>query len=564
MAQLTSVEHVSPYCVKLVMDDPLRNDSELRDTANYVVQGANVVDIDVEYSQRQEYNPSGPIFGGSPRAVYLILDAIPSAGDAGFTVSGHVNIVDFEGFSLTGSEVLSLTVIQSRSITYWDSSGVRTEHTFNELSKIGRARFTDKQPINYSTAHMIGKLNELMSGGLTGKIAVDIDGPLEPEYVNTFSEGAFANPIDPLPGIGETITFEEGAPPYHVDKLWGPSNGTNDLFRSSIPFHPHSCVLIVAEKSAKTTDPDIVDTDRWYAPNSGIDRQIIFRTAPAEGATVLAVYLPRKSLLRIGNEIIAYDECDLSTGSVVIYGRAQISSELQVHSSGDTALDVWAASFVERVEYNALAFGASGRALEYIALDEGSPRSDNTILSDTQLRRMIFHTSITMRGTPSTAREGIRYIYPNFWQNMIVGEDPRWPGCVVIWYSEDKLIGAAYPTTPQVEPWETWLDELSWPDGFPLILIDDTYYRDDAVDDGWYGDYILEDFSEDPAVWPYPVVISGDEIAIIGPVLDVIPPPFTDGVTIDTTYRSLLTRPKALDKVLPAGCGVLVLDYSLL
>jgi len=569
MTQLISTEHVSPACVKLTFDNSLRNDTTLRDLASYAVPGYTVAYVFLPYAQAQEWNPLDPVSenGGSPESVYVVTSEVIASGPllAGMSASGLANILDFDGNNLTGSATISTVIDDLKTITYWSQDGVRTGETFNELGRLGRVAFTEIQPLNYSTAHMIGKVNELLSGGLISNLGSALPGPDEPMTVTTFSPAGFSSPPVTVPGIGDPLTFKDGLVPYHVDKLWGACDGSNRLFRATLPFHTFECVLVVASGRAETADEGIVDSVRWYAPNKGHDRQIMMVEAPPKGAAILAIYLPRKSLIRIGNEIIAYDELDIDTRQAVIYGRAQLMSQLSSHDEGDIVEDVWATSFVSKAEINMLAFGASGRPLEYVAQDHGSPRSDNPTLNDTNLRRMVFHTSVNMRGVTGTVYEAIRYIYPQLWVHIVVGEDPRWPGCVTVWFSNDDQIGdLSWITSPPVEPWETWIDHISWPDGMPIDILEETYYRDDAVDDGFYGDYFLADFTEDPVGWPYPIVLSGPIVSLLGTPAPEIPPPLYDGVNVDTTYRSYIQRPPGLDKALPAGCGVLLLDTALL
>jgi hypothetical protein len=564
---LQTVEHVSPRCVKLTYDAALRNNSALRDPSEYQINGSGITitRVDVEYSQRQPY-VGGGVNGGAPVAVYLILSTNPyTAGSTAAGVDAATTIVDFTGAALGAPDTKTFTPVLYVEPSYWTADGVCTIDTFNELGKEGRSDFTTDQPLNYSTAHMIGKLADMMSGGMIGYLASAIDGPAEPEHITTFSPAGFASTPTSVPGLGSSFTFENAVIPCHIDKLWGNSDGSNRLFRTSISFRSHSCQVILAEGKSDMTEVGVLAADKWHAPNEGDDRQIVLETAPLEGATVLAVYTPQKSLLQIGSEILAYDESDIHAGTAVIYGRGQLSSDLIAHSIGDRVQDVWCASFVSRAEINSLAFGASGRALEYIAQDYGCPRSDNPFLNDTDLRRMIFHTSCTMRGITGTVQEGIRYIFPQLWKYMIVGEDPRWPGCVVIWFSSSTVIGdTSWITSPAIEVWEKWLDDFSPDDGLPLDLVAETFYRDDAVDAAVYGDFYLSDYTVTSSGWAFPVVLSGPEIFLIGLPSTTIPPAFNSGGVLNTQYKDLLTRPHALDKVLPIGCGVLLLDYDVL
>ena len=566
---LIFAEHVSPKCVKLTFDGPLRNNADLRDPTQYRIDGSGITitRVEVEYSQRQPYDAGLPVvFGGAPISVYLILSANPY--DAGSTLAGTAGVittVDYDGDLLGRYTDAAFTPLLYVTPTYWTADGLCTIDTFNELNKEGKASFTANEPLNYSSAHMIGKVSDLMLGGMVGYLASTIDGPSEPEHISTFSPAGFASTPASIPGIGDSFTFEGSLIPCHIDKLWGNSDGSNRLFRTSISFHSHSCQIVLVDGVSDMTEVGILPDDEWYAPNSGDDRQIVIETALLEGATLLAVYVPKKSLLQIDTEILAYEESDIYAGTAVIYGRAQLSSDIVEHAIGDRVVDVWNASFVTKTEYNTLAFGASGRALEYIGQDYGCPRSDNVFLNDTDMRRMIFHTSCTMRGVTGTVQEGIRYIFPQLWKYMLVGEDPRWPGCVVIWFSGNTVIGElSWLTSPAVELWESWLDDISHADGLPTDLIAETYYRDDGTDSTVYGDFYLPTFTTTSVGWPFPVVLSGPAIHLIGLPSTTIPPAFNDGGVLNTLYKDLLVRPSALDKVLPIGCGVLLLDYDVL
>jgi hypothetical protein len=168
-----------------------------------------------------------------------------------------------------------------------------------------------------------------------------------------------------------------------------------------------------------------------------------------------------------------------------------------------------------------------------------------------------------MRGVTGTVQEGIRYIFPQLWKYMIVDEDPRWPGCIVIWFSSTLIIGdTSWVTSPGVELWEKWLDDISHDDGLPTDLIAETFYRDDVVDSAVYGDFYLPSHTTSSVGWAFPVVLSGPEIHLIGLPSTTIPPAFNDGGVLNTLYKDIMLRPPALDKVLPIGCGVLLLDYD--
>lgn len=580
MAELDSASHSSLYCVRANFvpgSNPaaMRVDSNTSNVSNYAVTdgGANpiiVSQVIFPSSQDQDYvapNPSG----GAPTWIYLILASVPVSGVGSLEVNSLGTLVDWGGNPFEGdtgpgtTATVALTFSDFVDPTYWDSDGLRTAETFKEFRKLGRLKLRSKeaQPLAYGLTHIIGKINDIMSGGLRARLNTDIEGPADPSDWPLFAAG-FSAPTVSTPGIGDTISFIDSIIPCHVDVLWGRSDGTNDLFRTSIQYHPHSCVVIQSGKETSGVYPKVLDPDEWFAPDSGHDRLLRVLSPPSEGETLIAVYVPRQSLLKIGREILAYHESDPAAGSVVICGRSQLCSEMEAHSARDRVVDVFCASFVERVKYALLAFGASGRALEYIGMDSGAPRSDNPAQTDTELRRMIFHTTVTMRATPQTVQLALRYMFPRLYYHCHVAEDPRWPGCLTLWFSEEQLQSRAEPDPP-VECWETWLDHKAYPDGFPTDLYAVTYYRD-TLDPAPYGDYYVADATTIGALWPYPIVLSGPDIGILGILHTTVPPPlmnFTAGTT-DRTYLSYLQRPAALDKVLPCGCGVLILDYGLL
>jgi len=579
MTQLASVEQVSSHVVRINFEEDLVFSTRamsvgpvLLNTAEYTVTGRTVVEVLLPESQDQSAAaPPPPGTGGAPRHIYLLLDDEPS-GNPTVTVNVLGNLVDWDGNLFVGGagagtpDSLVLTSVAVHTPSYWEGAGVRFREALKELRKLGRIRFQSsaKQPMAYGNAAIVGKINDVVSGAQLGKLGSAIDGPGTPTYLPVYGTGGFSLPGAPVPGVGSTFSFANAAIPCHVDKLWGRSNGENVTYRTSIPFHAFSCQLYIAARDGLGVETGLLESSEWFAPMAGRDRLIRLLNPLPSGATIIAVYTPRQSLIQIGKEIIAYQESDLSVGTAVICGRSQLLSELQTHAIGDEIKDVWCAGFVERVKYALLAFGASGRALEYIGMDAGSPREDNPSLDDTSLRRMIFHTSVTMRGTVNTVKLAIRYMFPDLWSHVIVDEDPRWPGCIVIWYSAEQLHDFRQPDPP-IECWETWLDHTAWPDGFDASLYAATFYRDDGVDAAPYGDYYEDGPADGGAFTMFPVVLYGPEIGLLGTLSGTIPPPYVTALgTLDATYKTMLQRPEPLDKVLAAGCGVLLLDYGLL
>jgi hypothetical protein len=562
MAQVISAEHVSPRCIKVVFDDEMRVDSSLIDTAQYsVAAGAvTITSIIVPTAHDQPYvapNPSG----GAPLWVYLMLGSNPYL--AGNPVNILVNTLglgpkDYQGLNLTSGTTTCATVTPTE-VTYWSDPGLRVAEALeDELPKLGRAKWGAAQPWNYGTALAMSKLADITSGGNLAKLATAIAGPIETGYSGTYlGSGGFSMPEVPIPGVGDTFQLTLNGIPQHAEKLWGPSNGVNALFRTSIPYHSHGATIIIASESTESAVSGVLDTDQWLAPDSGKDRLLRLLTAPPTGATVWAVYYPRQSLLRIDREIIAYHESDLSTMTCTIAGRAQLSSALGNHVIGAFVEDVWATSTVGRTSYNLHVFGASGRPLEYLGRDSGVPKDENPSMSDTEFRRAIFNTAVTMRATNPTAVLAIRYIYHDLWKYVLVGEDPRWPGHLTIWYSTDA-IGRQWDTWPAVEPWETWLDNLSYIDGFPLTGYYDTYLRNPIGDPPHYGDFYLTDHTEDPELAPFPIVLSGPDIGLIGTPAPYLPDP----ASVSADYLNYIVRPYGLERALPVGTGVLLLDFA--
>lgn len=571
LVNVTGATHTSPHCIRVDFDGQLRNNAALRDIANYqvrdigLVTSATILGIYVPTAQAQEFVGPAPD-GGAPESVYIVMEEelytflgasiqvdIDNANPA-------VDPVDYYDTLVLGVATATLTASPTIAQTYGTDDGLRTGEGFSEFAKLGKAKFRSTNTNNYGIAELIGKLADFSSGGLIAELLTNIDGPLDTdvEIPPTFGPGGFALPDPATPGIGDTITLSRI--PSHVDKLWGPCDGVNTLFRASIHFDPFSCVIYRVPNPLGTDPGGELELYEWFAPTSGTDRLIRTTEAPPIGSSLIAIYKPRNSLYRIGHEILACMDIDASANTALIIGRANLCTDLEEHAIGDTIEDVWATSFVGRARYSLFAFGAHGRPLEYIAHDRGVPHSDNPRMSFTELRRAIFNTSSQMRGTPGSAILALRYVFPDVWPYIIVDEDPRWPGCLTIWYSTEAIgdIGGVWADAPGVEPWETWLDHLAYMDGFPMDLYTETYFRDPITDVTYDGDYFLEDGADDPELWPFPVVVSGPAALTLGSPAPSLPDPYW----VSDAYRNFIIRPKALDRVLPTGVGVLLLDHK--
>jgi len=567
MTDVIYAEHIGAYYIRVDFDGPMRADVNLRASSNYTVSGPTIVTDVLEQTAQSQYYLGPPIFGGAPRSVYLQCDRDVATTGASVTVTvknaGAGDPVDYYGNLLINNSYV-MSTISTVSDFYWEDDSLRVTEARKEIGKTG-AKYKSKTttPINYSLVTMMGKLADLVSGGHLSTLNTNIDGPLEgidALPVEGLTPGGFSPPLASTPGVGDTISFVDNKIPAHVDKLWGPCNGSNTVFRTSIFFHPQACILLYIPPAGTTETGAIIDNTDWYSPQAGKDRLIKLINAPSEGASIIAVYIPRKSLLRINEEIIAYDNSDFNAGTVEIVGREQLSTEFQEHFIGDTVEDLWATSFVGRALYNLLCWGASGTALEQRANDLALSRTDNPALTDIDLRRAVFNTAVNMRGTPGTFDQAMRYIYPNLWPHITYAEDPRWPNCVTIFFSEEVIGDTSWISEPEVEPWETWIDHIAWLDGIETDLLYDTYYRDPITDVSYFGDFFLEDGLENPAIAPYPVVMGGVPITILGMPAPNIPPIST----VSSEYKNYITRPHGLDRALPCGIGVLLLDYGYL
>lgn len=570
MATFVSATHISKYSIRVDFSEGMLNDSELAGlsaTVHYIVHGGaiSVTYVATPLVHSQPFAGVGlPSDGGSPSSVYLVLNADPS--DYAASVNVEVKYIvgagpkDFNTQNqLTGGLVKACTTYESYDHDYWESTGLRLKQTETELSKIGKTRFTSAQPFNFGILHLIGKLFDMADGGVLSTLGTAIDGPLEPSAATgyAFSGSGFSLGPASYPGIGETITLTGIGIPPHVEKLWGVSDGSNTLFRTSIPYHSFACELLYIYRTDTGYESRLMLASEWTAPNSGTDRVIRLGSAIDRGESIIAIYKPRKSLLRIGHEIIAYDNSDITADTVEIVGRAQLRTPLEAHSIGEHVVDFWNASMVTKAEYNQFVFGASGRALEHLATDKATPKSDNPTLSDTELRRMVFNTSVTQRGVPEIVRDAIRYIYPDLSKYIFVCEDIRWKNCVVFWYSSTPVT-ATGEVNPPVEPWEDWLDDLSYPPGFDLTLYYDTYLRNPITDVSYDGDYFTPTSYYDDELFLHPVVVSGPDIYLIGTPSPYLPDPYWTS----SDYTQYIVRPESLSRVLPVGVGVLLLDLG--
>lgn len=559
--------HVSPRCIRVDFDGPMRNNDDLRDASNYTIGAGSpaVTAVYVPTVQESEYDPLDPNpNGGKPLSMYLMLDSDPyvvsNPINAAVSAVGPTAPIDYyAGAVLLAPLTVSVVTCPTFDAGYGGSNGLRLSQAFSELSKLGKPSFGGNQPVNRSMAKAIAFIAEMISGGfltaLVGSVAGE-DYVLDAVPLPGMGGGGFPGPDSIEPGLGDTIEFSEL--PIHVDKLWGPCNDSNRLFRTSIAYHSFACTVLLISRYNDDSLGRTLDPTEWYAPNSGDDRLVKLLVTPPTGSAVFVMYMAKQSIVRIDKEILAYNQSDLATNTALICGRGQLCTDLAEHTSGAVIEDVWSASAVGRVTYSLLSFGASGAALDALALDSGAHRADNPRLSDTQLRRMIFNTAVTQRATPVTAVKAFKYIYPNLWPYVFVTEDPRWPGCLVVWYSGGR-VRDDIALEPDVEPWEDWLDHKSYSDGFPLCTYYATYYRDPITDVTYDGDYYLDGPGTDDTDWPYPVILSGPDIYLLGSPAPYLPLPVW---VSPTDYRQFLVRPSALDRVLPIGTGVLLLDTA--
>jgi len=583
MTDVLRGEHVSPRCIEVVFDGPMRNNDDLRDPANYTVDIGfpAVTAVYVPTVQQAPYDPLDPNpNGGKPLSVYLLLDDDPYPVANPILVAveniAPTSPVDYYAAAVLVANTTNADTSETQASDYWEDTGLRVDQAFREeMPKLGYPKFGDNQGMNRSMVLAIAKIADMMSGGSMSILDSAIVGPLETidSFIPDGFVGGFGEPWPVEPGVGDSFAFKDARIPFHIDKLWGNCDGTNTLFRTSIPYHPFCCDVVLVPPSKYEHiggDLDLVD---WYSPNSGRERLIKLTSAPQEGYSVIAIYKPRQSLIRIGKEILAYHESDIYTGTATICGRSQLCTDLEEHAIGDVIEDVWCTSFVGRVKYNLLVFGASGRALEYASSELGLSRSDNPTFNDTELRRAVFNTGVTVRGTLPTAILAFRYVYPDLWPYVLIGEDPRWEKCLVVWYSSEQ-INFDTDIVPGVEPWETWLDHLAYSDGFPMDTYTNTYFRNPITDVSYDGDYFLAGPTSDDTDWPFPVVVSGPDIYLIGTPAPSLPepgtiyelgqaPPMNPAIpTVNDKYRKYICRPYGLDRVLPAGTGVLLLDHA--
>ena len=141
--EVVSATYVSPHCLCVQFDQPLRNDSALRTPANYVLSGgtgAVVSAVKTPLAQAQEYTGGSPN-GGKPSRVYLLTDEdLYATGDDTVTVSSVVNYYDGTPVSSSANSAIA-SLIQTVEPTLWTADSLGRREVIREFGRVGKVRF---------------------------------------------------------------------------------------------------------------------------------------------------------------------------------------------------------------------------------------------------------------------------------------------------------------------------------------------------------------------------------------------------------------------------------------
>jgi len=385
----------------------------------------------------------------------------------------------------------------------------------------------------------IGKRRNLDLADPTWEAATYTAGLLD-DLVGGCRRAALVADLAATDGIGTTVGLDPGIP-WLLERPLGKVDGANTDFWTQQPFDGYSLEFYVVGNG------NALAATEWHSPT---DRLVRLRTPPAAGAAVAVRYTPLRGLLRCGREVWCFDSGDPVNNTVDVLARARLGTTAADHAAGTEVHDVWGVSAAQAARYASDPLTASGNELNRMGRSLGVVRPQS-LFADAAFRRAIVNVGVQPKQTLQAFDLALRYLYPDLWPYTTVAEDVRWPHRVVVWVSPAVVrTTAAY--TP--ECWEPWLDEALTADTLPGLAPQGRWYvRGNALADLRYTGYYLRANVAEVGLNKWSPFLGGVPFGALGPVLPVAPPPGA-GTACGTT-------PEPLRRVLPAGCGILVIAH---
>lgn len=517
---LTLGMHVGPRVLEIRFNKRALGNAALTTPANWTVvktAGPGPTPLTVLTVEK-------PLGAPNPRRVYLITQETP--GDGGTYQVTAAGIVALDGAALGVSFVSVLT------------TGLRAIDDPNELKLLemqNRMGAVKKWSIVAGRFWQgLVRAKSLIDGLIGGRRRVELG-------------------LDVSAATSAVATLSAGVIPMTEVPLGG-SDGVNRTFRTQHTFDWRRVQPFRTPLPTVTFNTTPSFPDNWYAPGGGYERLFRWLDPPQRGSATVLYYTPTRGLVRIGAELAAFitSPSAIDLKQVTLVERGRIGTTAAAHLAKAPVYDYWGSSFIETLE-SALSYRTGVDTLLGVrGKDIGVERIPED-LDDRGFRRVLLNVGVGKKNTVQIFDTALQYLYRDIWRHTLVGEDPRWPNAVVVWYNADQILrGSANPAN--IEIWEDWLEEAVRQDGTEPTQ-GRTYLHADATDNEYVGSYLMEapsDAGDDPN---YPVIVSGEDIWVLG-IPNPPPPPAPD-----PSYRGLLFKPRELERILPGGVGILLLQH---
>lgn len=514
---LSSAYAVSPLCVRVVFNERAKVNAALTTEANYTITaggGAAPVSVD-----RVEAWTS--LVG--VHAVSIWLATAPTEGGT-YTVAAST-IESFTGTSVSGSGVSFTARARSYNalVLGVSSKAAKLADVFRRLRALQVGR-----PGEDAAPNVMTRLLAALGGS---------DGDVAGKW--SWRDSSFALAANATAGASITLASR----PSVVESLDGAIDGENAEFSLSLPYIDDTLVLYSGTPFGEGFA--FIEDTAWHS--DGV-RTIRFLTAPARGQVLVAAYVPRRNVVRVDREVVAYEFNDrhATAGAATLKGRALIGTTAAAHTAGGTLFAVWGGSGLDAMKREHFPATASGGWLTNLARAIGMQRPA-TMLRDRDMRRAVMFTAVRPKATIDAVDEAFRYLYPDTWPYTQIATDPRWPHRIVVWIASTVLRSETVAYTPEV--WETWLEE-------PANSADLTAFYG-APQGAWVlqADETVQDFNG--------YYIAADESTDLGALMPTLFETFPGLLDTEPAVGagSAGLVPEPMRRILSAGQGLIVLRH---